>query len=368
MNGVYTVKVYRTGNNSASCVFYIDDVLITHQEDVNKTICEEFAGYRYGFNGKEKDDNIKGQGNSYDYGNRMLDVRLGKFLSIDQLHKEYPWFTPFQFAGNTPITALDLDGLEILDFRAFYRLKVEKTEIGVSYSLLPAQDKSVPAYFRKNNITLQPVNISYIIHKDINPFPQNVPSSNAQQEIVYSATQAQIDAFYGREIATGFNTAQKFININNNFKVGNGNAIAQGIIFILKYVYNNNQQEKDFAYADLNNVKLAFANAFRLVQNDIENLKKNGGQANFNTFLANVGVSQFQLEEALIQYIADGSFTNPVEATNTESAERRGLFSDFIQKAGKAILDANKSKLFQNVEQQSETKESETTGNDSPSE
>jgi len=322
-------------------------------------------GYRYGFQGQEKDNEIVGSGNSYNYGNRMLDVRVGKFLSIDPLHKEYPFYTPYQFAGNTPITALDLDGLEILDFRAFYRLKVEKTEIGVSYSLLPTQDKSVPAYFRKNNITLQPVSLSYTIHKDINPFPQSVPTSNAQQDVVYSTTQAQIDAFYGRNVATGFNTAQKFVNINNNFKVGNRNAIAQGIIFLAKYTYNYNQHDKDFAYADLNNVRLAFTNAFRLVQNDIENLKKNGGQANFNTFLANVGVSQSQLEEALIQYIVDGSFANPIEATSTESAERRGQFSDFIQKAGSAILDANKSKLFQNVEQQSETEEPETNSNDS---
>ncbi|MCW3083933.1 MAG: hypothetical protein JWP12_1299, partial [Bacteroidetes bacterium] len=68
--------------------------------------------YRYGFNGKEKDDEVKGGGASYDYGFRIYDVRLGKFLSVDPLFQSYPWFTPYQFAANMPIWAVDLDGLE----------------------------------------------------------------------------------------------------------------------------------------------------------------------------------------------------------------------------------------------------------------
>jgi len=69
--------------------------------------------YRYGFNGKENDYEIKNScGTSYDYGFRIYDSRLGKFLSVDPLTKEYPWYTPYQFAGNTPIQAIDIDGLE----------------------------------------------------------------------------------------------------------------------------------------------------------------------------------------------------------------------------------------------------------------
>lgn len=33
-------------------------------------------------------------------------------LSVDPLTKSYPWYTPYQFAGNMPIVAIDLDGLE----------------------------------------------------------------------------------------------------------------------------------------------------------------------------------------------------------------------------------------------------------------
>jgi len=69
--------------------------------------------YRYGFNGKEKDDEIKGSsGTSYDYGFRIYDPRLGRFLSVDPIARSFPWYTPYQYAGNKPIVAIDMDGLE----------------------------------------------------------------------------------------------------------------------------------------------------------------------------------------------------------------------------------------------------------------
>ena len=70
------------------------------------------SSYRYGFNGKENDNEIKGEGNQQDYGMRIYDPRLGRFLSVDPITKEYPELTPYQFASNTPIMAVDLDGLE----------------------------------------------------------------------------------------------------------------------------------------------------------------------------------------------------------------------------------------------------------------
>ncbi len=66
--------------------------------------------YRYGFNGKEKDDEIKGNGNSYDFGNRIQDPRLGRFLSIDRFANKFPYQSPYLFAGNSPIVAIDANG------------------------------------------------------------------------------------------------------------------------------------------------------------------------------------------------------------------------------------------------------------------
>jgi RHS repeat-associated protein len=70
------------------------------------------GSYRYGFNGKENDNEVKGEGNQQDYGMRIYDPRLGRFLSVDPIARNFPMLTPFQFAANTPISAIDLDGLE----------------------------------------------------------------------------------------------------------------------------------------------------------------------------------------------------------------------------------------------------------------
>ena len=74
------------------------------------------SGYRYGFNGKENDKDVKGDGNQQDYGMRIYDSRLSRFLSVDPLTNKYPELTPYQFASNTPLQAIDLDGLEAIKY------------------------------------------------------------------------------------------------------------------------------------------------------------------------------------------------------------------------------------------------------------
>ena len=68
--------------------------------------------YRYGFQGQEKDDEIKGEGNSLNYTFRMHDPRVGRFFAVDPLTHKYPHYTPYSFSGNKVIHAIELEGLE----------------------------------------------------------------------------------------------------------------------------------------------------------------------------------------------------------------------------------------------------------------
>lgn len=70
------------------------------------------GNYRHGFNGKENDDELNGPGTLQDYGLRMYDPRVGRFLSVDPLTASYAYYSPYQFAGNSPIKNIDLDGGE----------------------------------------------------------------------------------------------------------------------------------------------------------------------------------------------------------------------------------------------------------------
>jgi RHS repeat-associated protein len=69
--------------------------------------------YRYGFNNMEKDDEIKGEGNSYDFGARMYDPRVFRWLSGDPAYNEYPSHSPYNFALNNPIINKDPDGKRV---------------------------------------------------------------------------------------------------------------------------------------------------------------------------------------------------------------------------------------------------------------
>jgi RHS repeat-associated protein len=66
-------------------------------------------GYRYGFNGKEMDNEGPVQ---YDYGFRIYDPRLGRFKSVDPLLQKFPWNSPYSYSEGDPINYIDLDGLE----------------------------------------------------------------------------------------------------------------------------------------------------------------------------------------------------------------------------------------------------------------
>ena len=42
----------------------------------------------------------------------MHDPRVGRFFAVDPLTVKYPWYSPYQFGGNSPIMSVELEGLE----------------------------------------------------------------------------------------------------------------------------------------------------------------------------------------------------------------------------------------------------------------
>jgi len=73
---------------------------------------KESSFYRYGYQGQEMDNEIKGRGNSLNYKYRMHDPRIGRFFAVDPLAKKYPWNSSYAFSENVVINAVELEGLE----------------------------------------------------------------------------------------------------------------------------------------------------------------------------------------------------------------------------------------------------------------
>jgi RHS repeat-associated protein len=66
--------------------------------------------FKYGFNGQEKDDEVYGGGNEYDFGDRVCDSRLGRWFSIDPYFKKYASLSPYSCSANNPIWLQDKNG------------------------------------------------------------------------------------------------------------------------------------------------------------------------------------------------------------------------------------------------------------------
>lgn len=79
--------------------------------------------YRYGFQGQEMDDEVKGEGNSINFRFRMHDPRIGRFFAIDPLTSKYPHYTPYSFSGNKIIVFRELEGLEEIHFKTYDKEK-----------------------------------------------------------------------------------------------------------------------------------------------------------------------------------------------------------------------------------------------------
>jgi RHS repeat-associated protein len=77
---------------------------------VRRTIANN-GNYRYGFNGKEMERELhNNSGDAYDFGARIYDGRLGKWLSCDRFEEKYPDISPYIFSANCPIAVIDIGG------------------------------------------------------------------------------------------------------------------------------------------------------------------------------------------------------------------------------------------------------------------
>ncbi len=146
--GNYRLKVRRTAPTvpgEAYETFYVDNITVSEITDnltagLQPDVIEHhdydpfgmqvaqrstlMGEYRYGFQGQEKDNEIKGKdATSLNYTFRMHDPRVGRFFAVDPLAKDYAFYSPYQFSGNSTIIGIDMEGLELQISNSTFTMK-----------------------------------------------------------------------------------------------------------------------------------------------------------------------------------------------------------------------------------------------------
>lgn len=158
--------------------------------------------YRFGFQGQERDDEVKGLGNSYEYLYRWHDPRLARFLSIDPLYSSYPWNSSYAFSENRVVDKIELEGAETSSYKSDYghvqaverqdeedlirqKANAEMEAMGIPVSGNPEDNEELTNYL-KSKSNLKPTYTLYDsfvkLDNTLNSQQKNQPEPNANGE------------------------------------------------------------------------------------------------------------------------------------------------------------------------------------------
>jgi RHS repeat-associated protein len=182
----------------------------TYEATIGNYQTAENTGYRYGFQGQEKDDEWKGSGNSINYKYRMHDPRLGRFLSLDPLAPDYPHNSPYAFSENRVIDAVELEGLE----KVHYTLSRAG---GVAYNLYVSnRDASSPS--QNTSVQNNSIDNSGVatVTNTAGPFTGRSPMVNSAVSSLTPQRQARVNSIINDDPLSGSAFGQNFA-ISNQF-------------------------------------------------------------------------------------------------------------------------------------------------------
>ena len=244
-------------------------------------------------------------------------TEVARFLSVDPLAANYAYYSPYMFAGNTPIQALDLDGLEILSYRANFALNQTKTILGVVYFGKANQNLG---YFSKNSMPLNSIGVANqmrgIVYKD-EPTSRVSPAPT-----IWSDDRV--------DIGPADKLGDKFEDFNKNSKPNQAGAVADAIQFVAKLAYDGINSEKNDAYKELSQQRDALKTAFGLADNSIQNSTKPWDMKHDYKFFK-VSIEQYRTD--LTNYIFDGSLP---KSDNKQ-------YKDYLESRGQVILKSSKT-------------------------
>jgi RHS repeat-associated protein len=221
--------------------------------------------YRYGFNGQEKEKDVS-EGN-YDFGARIYDGRLGRWLSVDPFTAKYPFHSPYIYAGNTPVSIVDIagDSLYVLFHVGGYKGKNEN-ELFRAAALTRKVDIERSSGFDKNRDHVVVIEI-----KDVSEIKSKMEQTVASNSKTYGSTvevnvwsHAGLDGPVGSKTTSGNNldgkqmTLKGWGEINFNWS-NNGENCRMGFLgcntgtqkFSAEEIYHSSSAPPEMIYSNI---------------------------------------------------------------------------------------------------------------------
>lgn len=203
------------------------------------------SAFRFGFNNKEKDDEVAGNGNSLNFGARIHDSRLGRFLSPDPMAQNFPHEGPYNFTSDNPIIYIDREGktkwlfLKIIDERTNTETMIK---LPVSDELMHAPSYNNPSGgLGSYDVTLHDwydINLSatIVINKDgkVKSYTQEAPNRGKYR----STTNFNL----GQNYANFSRKAGEILNKVKNFEGVKEGGVEGGLVLYVKEIEGDNNE------------------------------------------------------------------------------------------------------------------------------
>ena len=345
--------IYTTNESTKKTNVYFDDFSVVHEHLVSDDLHNaDLVAYRYGFNGKEKDQKGEWGLNAYDYGFRIYNPALARFLSVDPLANNYAFYSPYQFAGSTPIEAIDLDGLEILNYKANIRL--DKLTTGAIQSIYYGVDVKRLKYFEENDLSGGGGLVATVIHNT----KDGIDQVQMRDEIyARGGTLTAGFSIYNdnrADFTPADRTAEKEIKFRNNNAPSRAAAIGwlieKGLKlgFLLTDYYVN--EERNLSVQEMQQQHIALVDAFTTVNDAIIGLQTKTPEVLQRWYDQSGGISPDQFRLDLTNYVFDGTVPDTDNISRIVTLIRAGnLLLDVYEKkdghTGKLLLILGKKRI-----------------------
>ncbi len=209
-------------------------------------------GYRYGFNGKEKDSETAND--AYDFGARIYDGRLGRWLSLDPLLLQHPDVSAYRMALNNPLFFVDIGGFTEYSFYTRHFIPEKLVTIISNNLYFKGDGRGFSPWLNQsarihNKITLETTTGEYVAKKtDTWCSPTYMFTKIAN---TWFTAEAIADPYEGtlREPVV----SDKSITVGQNYNASDplGTSLAPDIDFDVSISIKENKEEKTIEFSTL---------------------------------------------------------------------------------------------------------------------